>query len=56
LRIENYGNDYDGILIPLLRIASFQKVQNLNDMVTETCKKGIEHGKLCLKREDTMET
>ena len=25
-------------------------------MVTETCKKGIEHAQLCLEREDTKES
>lgn len=42
--------------MPLLRIASFQKAQQLNDLVCETCKKGIEHANLCLVREDILES
>ena len=51
-----YGEAYDGLLIPLLRIASFQRAQQLNDMVDETCKKGLEHTKMCLENEDILES
>ena len=55
LRTKTYGEAYDGNLLPLLRIASYQKVRQMNDLVCETCNKGIEHAKLCLARQDTQE-
>ena len=52
LRLNEFGDDYDGVLIPLLRIASYQRVLQVNDMVIETSRKGIEHAKMCLDSEE----
>ena len=52
LRIKIYGDDYDGVLLPMMRMANFQKVQQLDEKVTETCKKGIQNAKKCLETDD----
>ena len=56
LRTAVYGEAHDGLLIPLLRIASFQRALQHNDMVLETCRKGLEHAKMCLENEDILES
>lgn len=55
IRLTEHGDDFDGVLVPLLRIASFQRVLERDDCVVETCRKGLEHANLCLKNEDNMD-
>ena len=48
IRINEHGNDHDGVLVPLIKIATFQKILQQDDLMVETCRKGIEHATLCL--------
>ena len=52
IRIMEHGPAFDGVLVPLLRIASFQRVLELDDCVVESCRKGLEHAHLCLENKD----
>ena len=55
IRINEHGSNHDGVLVPLIKIATFQKILQQDDLMVETCRKGIEHATLCLKNEDSLE-
>ena len=52
MMVENYGEDYEGLIVPMLRIPSYQKINKKDDLHLESLERGKDTCDLVLKKQE----